>query len=203
GGSLDIDYCLFGGTELHSWAGCPSDFLSTLHGLITFAHCSGHPPPEEINERFDRLQRFDTMSWAARSPQPASAQVRYSLGQAWKGAIEIYGRRVLAEQYPDVQAVSGDLIEATLFHLRQIDHRDTHFKGIVWPVFVVGAEAQTAEQREAILAIFGHLIDLFHISLLDIAIAQLKRIWVHPTPYPPGSSWIHEIWERNEGLLLL
>ncbi|KAI0842206.1 fungal-specific transcription factor domain-containing protein [Hypoxylon sp. FL0890] len=190
-------------TESHSWTGCPSNLLCILHCFLTSALSKDRPPPRVIYESFARLQQFDTANWAARCPQPSLAPVRFSLGESWKGAIEIYGRRVLGVQYPDLRRVSEDLIETTLSHLRQISHHDTHFKGTVWPAFVVGAEARTAEQREAILSIYGHLIELSHVSMFRIAIAQMRRIWARSTPYPPGSSWVHEIWERKEGLLLL
>ncbi|OTA88167.1 hypothetical protein M434DRAFT_125466 [Hypoxylon sp. CO27-5] len=194
---------IFGRTELHSWTGCPSDLLSTLRVFSVSAVSSDPPSPQEIHQWIAQLRQFDTTSWAARCPQSASSHIRYSLGEAWKGAIEIYGRRLLGGRCPDIQEVPNDLVDTTLSHLTQIDHRDTHFKGTVWPAFVVGAEAQTTQQREAILNIFGHLIEFLHLSMLHIAIVQLKRIWARSTPYPAGNSWIHEIWEQRDGLLLL
>ncbi|KAI0147845.1 fungal-specific transcription factor domain-containing protein [Hypoxylon sp. NC0597] len=190
-------------TELHSWTGCPSNLLSTLRVFNVSALSSDHPSLQEIHQWVAQLRQFDTTSWAVKCPRSASVHIRYSLGEAWKGAIEIYGRRVLGGRCSDIWDVPNDLVETALSHLMQIDHRDTHFKGTVWPAFVVGAEAQTMQQREAILNIFGHLIEFLHLSMLHIAIIQLKRVWARSTPYPEGTSWIHEIWERREGLLLL
>ncbi|KAI1383322.1 fungal-specific transcription factor domain-containing protein [Hypoxylon trugodes] len=194
---------ILGGTELHSWIGCPADLLSTLHTFNATAITSEPPSSQDVTRWFTRIQDFDTEKWAAECPLPESAQSRRSLGEAWKGAIEIYGRRALSGRCADFQEVSDQLVQSTLSHLSQIDPNDTHFKGTVWPMFVVGGEARTDEQRQAILTAFGHLLEFSHLSMFYLALGQLKRAWSHSTPYPPGSSWIHEIWEHGEGLLLI
>ncbi|KAI0135240.1 fungal-specific transcription factor domain-containing protein [Daldinia grandis] len=187
-------------TEFHSWTGCPAALLGTLRVFSVF---SLNSLEHDIPRLFTELQQFCTMSWAKKSPQPSLTHVRRSLGEAWKGAIEIYGRRIVGGKYPEFQEVPSDLIRTTLFHLGEIGHNDTHFKGIVWPAFVVGAEAQTDQQRQFIIKIFEHVSQLSHMLTFHVALAQLRRIWARETPYPPGSSWVHDIWERGEGLLIV
>ena len=143
------------------------------------------------------------MSWSAKSPEPSSFHARRSLAEAWKGAIEIYGRQVLGTQYPDFYRVPGKLVETTLDSIAQIPHDDTHFKGIVWPTFVAGAEAETPQQRQATRSLFGSLIGFLHLSTLHVAVSQLETIWARPSTYPPDGSWVKDIWERKEGLLLV
>ena len=143
------------------------------------------------------------MTWSAKSPESTSLHARLSLAEAWKGAIEIYGRQVLGAQYPDFYRVLGKLVETTLNNLEQIPRDDTHFKSTVWPAFVVGAEAKTPQQRQATTSLFGNLIGFLHLSTLHTAFSQLERIWARPSSYPPGESWVKDIWERKEGLLLV
>ncbi|KAH9993468.1 fungal-specific transcription factor domain-containing protein [Xylariaceae sp. FL0662B] len=194
---------ILGGAEAHSWTGCPADLMLILHTFSILSSRTARPPAQYISQSFIRLRNFDCAHWASKGPQPSSAYSRRSLAEAWKGSIEIYGRRVLGGLFPDFQEVPSNLVETTLFHLGQIDRHDTHFKGTVWPIFVVGAEALTAQQRQAVLNKFDQLIEYLRSSNLYIARAQLERIWARSSPYPPGGSWVHDIWERKEGLLLL
>ncbi|KAI1476995.1 fungal-specific transcription factor domain-containing protein [Daldinia eschscholtzii] len=191
---------VLGRTESHSWTGCPADLLSTLRFFSAF---SPDNPQNDLPRIFTQLQQFHTIEWAKKSPLPESIPTRRSLGEAWKGAIEIYGRRVVGGIHPEFQEVSSDLVGTTLFHLMQIDYNDTHFKGTIWPAFVVGAEVQTPQQRQVILEVFQHLDESLHMSTIHLAVAQLRRIWARGTPYPPGSSWVHDIWERGDGLLIV
>ena len=183
--------------------GCPSDLLRILHAFISLAHGAPHPPSEDVSQLFVRLREFDCMPWTAKAPGFSSIHARRSLAEAWKGAIEIYGHRALAAQYPDFRAVPSDLVETTLYNLRQIPHDDTYFKGAVWPTFVAGAEADTDQQRETTRSIFRGLIGFLHTSTLLLAFTQLERIWAHPRACPPHGSWVQDIWERKEGLLLI
>ncbi|KAI1076923.1 fungal-specific transcription factor domain-containing protein [Whalleya microplaca] len=189
--------------ETHSWTGCPSDLMLILHSFNVLSSGTVQPPTPYVSQSFVRLRDFDCAHWASKCPQPSSAYARHSLAEVWKASIEIYGRRVLGGQFPSFQEVPSDLVETALFHLGQIDHHDTHFKGTVWPAFVVGAESRTAQQRQIVLDIFEHLIRYLRLAVLHIARAQLERIWARSSPYPPGESWVHDIWQRGEGLLLV
>ncbi|KAI5866740.1 fungal-specific transcription factor domain-containing protein [Durotheca rogersii] len=205
--------------ESHTWTGCPADLMLVLHALTMLSSEATDPSDREdaISEWFARLRDFDCASWTEQGPHPSSARGRRALVEAWKGSIEIYGRRALGRRAPrrrgkekegedkeeEELVVPDDLVELTLLYLERIDHRDMHFKGTVWPLFVVGAEARTARQRRAVTDIARHLIEYLRMSTLHAALVQLERIWARSEPYPPGKSWIHDIWERGEGLLLV
>ncbi|KAL7629029.1 hypothetical protein AAE478_000547 [Parahypoxylon ruwenzoriense] len=189
--------------ESHSWTGCPSDLMLILHTFNALSSDNVNPSSQDITQLFTRLRDFDCANWVVKVPQSSATRTRRSLVEAWKGSIEIYGRRALGWQVPDFEEVPSDLIEITLSHLEQIDRRDTHFKATIWPVFIVGAEARTVKQRQTVTNIIKHLIEYLRLTTLHAAFSQLERIWARPTPYQPGKSWIHDIWEREEGLLII
>ena len=194
---------VFGRAETHSWIGCPSDLLRILYAFIHLAHNTQYPPSENISQLLFRLKNFDCTPWTAKSPGVPSIHARRSLAEAWKGAIEIYGIRVLGPCYPHFYEVPGKLVETTLDHLVQIPHDNTYFKGSVWPAFVAGAEANNLQQRQAIRGLFQSLTAFLHTSTLRVASSQLERIWTRLSTCPLDRSWVKDIWERKEGLLLI
>lgn len=100
---------------------------------------------------------------------PCNFQPRYHLSCSYKAAIEIYASHVIcepaAQQYLSRPYISG-LIDFSIMHLTAIDPQDAHFKGLVWPAFVTGAEAQTTAQRTVIKAVFGHLCEFWQCQML-------------------------------------
>ncbi|KAI5918971.1 fungal-specific transcription factor domain-containing protein [Camillea tinctor] len=189
--------------ESYMWNGCPSELVYILHTFNTIACGTLHLPPEDIPELFDRLREFDCEAWMSRSGRVSARPARRSLAEAWKCTIEIYGLRALRGRDPSFDDVPRELVDNAFFHLSQIPHDDTHFKGTVWPAFVAGGDARTEEHRQLVVGIFGHLIEFLHLSVLQMAYERLEKIWTRSSPYPPGRSWVHDIWDIKGGILLL
>lgn len=82
-------------------------------------------------------------------------------------------------------------------HLTAIDPQDAHFKGLVWPPFVTGAEAQTTDQRTAIKAVFGHLCEVWQCQNVNSAVEVLESLWAREFSAGGRRSWIEYLYEKG------
>ncbi|KAK6819623.1 hypothetical protein PG987_016106 [Apiospora arundinis] len=175
--------------EGSSWTGCPAELLQVL--------CDVNRGVE--SESLGLISKFSCSQWAAKHHETASVTMRTHLAEAYRGAISVYALRVLSREVvrEDVTAVVG----RGILHLRQIPSDDTHFKGILWPAFVLGAEATDLVHRAVILEIFQNLSRLLQTWAVNQATIILQEIWANadqPSIIP--QSWLQHV--RDKGLEL-
>lgn len=229
--------------ESRSWTGCPSELLKTLcrvNTLCSAAAQGGAPQPDYANQLLSRLETFSSAQWAANFRDPAQVPNRNHLASAYQGAIYIYARRALrwhlggTEDEEERLGRTAHIVVAE--HLDHIASDDVHFKGILWPAFVAGAEARADADRGVIRRILWDMYGLLHVRSVRRAIELLEQMWAARTPGAggggdgclvalhdefgvsgddivviddpggcgvAGKSWLEEMYEGGEDLLLI
>ena len=124
--------------------------------------------------------------------------MRTHLAESYKGAISIYAAR----SFP---ALAGHtkfdkILDTAICHLHSIPPHDGHFKGILWPAFVLGAEAKDAKHRAIVLDIFHHLHSLLQTWAVKQATLLLQEIWENPAS---SGSWLQRVREKGLELFLV
>ncbi|GAM39336.1 hypothetical protein TCE0_034r10805 [Talaromyces pinophilus] len=138
------------------------------------------------------IDAFDTDSWAEEMQSyltlPDLSQ-RLALARAYKAAVHLYARRVLSRTtafasdcaltdfsispLQSRKTVANDLIQNLLL----IQPEDEHFKCLIWPTFIAGAECTSREQRSITLRLLGLLWNGFYSLNLQNAACVLKVMW--------------------------
>lgn len=123
------------------------------------------------------------------------------MATAYKGAIVIYASRALGPHCDNPLFVE-DIVDFTLQHLKQISPSDSHFKGILWPAFILGAEARAPEQRLWIANALEQLYSMIHMWNIKRGLSVLHRLWARPLPTHDQKSWLEEVYDMDEKLML-
>ncbi|KAF4480493.1 Acriflavine sensitivity control protein acr-2 [Colletotrichum fructicola Nara gc5] len=190
--------------EFRGWTGCPAELSHILCGfnsLLCPARAGNHQEDFAMraSQLFQRLEQFSCRQWAVDYPEPHYVSQRESLAHAYKCAIEIYGRRALAEQHStELSHVAHAAVES----LRCISPRDCHFKGCQWPAFVAGAEARDPSDRMAVKQILLDMHKLVRTRNVEQAIHMLERVW-RQSELPNPKTWIEYVYDTGEELLLV
>ncbi|KAK1853633.1 C6 finger domain-containing protein [Colletotrichum chrysophilum] len=190
--------------EFRGWTGCPAELSHILCGfnsLLCPARAGNHQEDFAMraSQLFQRLEQFSCRQWAVDYPEPHYVSQRESLAHAYKCAIEIYGRRALAEQHStELSHVAHAAVES----LRCISPRDCHFKGCQWPAFVAGAEARDPSDRIAVKQILLDMHKLVRTRNVEQAIHMLERVW-RQSELPNPKTWIEYVYDTGEELLLV
>ncbi|KAF6823170.1 C6 finger domain-containing protein [Colletotrichum musicola] len=192
--------------ERRSWAGCPAELLrilccfNSLSARMASSSDSRTELYEIIASLFDQLDNFSPVRWAGNHPESSQAEQRNHLASAYKIAIEAYGRRAF-----QVRGV-GDMenkVEEAVGHLEKISPEDSHFKGCLWPAFVIGAEARDVSHRLAITSILLNMYDLLQARSVERGLEALERLWRRESQSPGNRSWLDIFYEEGEELLLV
>ncbi|KAK8128133.1 hypothetical protein PG984_009241 [Apiospora sp. TS-2023a] len=176
--------------EGSSWTGCPAELLQVL--------CDVNRGIE--TESLTLIDQFNCSQWAAKHHETASVIMRTHLAEAYRGAISVYALRVLGRDV--VRDNVSFVVGRGISHLRQIPAEDTHFKGILWPAFVLGAESTDLVHRAVILEIFQNLSRLLQTWAVNQATIILQEIWANADEQPSinPQSWLQHV--RDKGLEL-
>ncbi|KZL85089.1 c6 finger domain-containing protein [Colletotrichum incanum] len=166
----------------------------------------GHVLPSELGfhaaKLFDQLERFSCLDWAASYPQSSQTEQRNHLACAYKAAIKIYGLRALL-WYDSEPTDMQEVVQNAVSHMEMISPQDNHFKGCLWPAFIVGAEASDITQRLAITSILLNMYNLLHTRNVEKGLQALERIWRQRESTDKKTSWIEDLCEDGEELLLV
>lgn len=180
------------------WAGCPAELLYIISILNNISR-SQSVPTEFQTEIIATLSGFSPMKWAIRSDKPELMKARYHLASVYKQSVAIYMSQVLS-QLPHDQHIPIDTpaaLDSTILHIESISPEDTHFKGLVWPAFVVGAEAKDLSQRMVIVRVFEHLWDIWRCQNVRNALDVLRKLWARNDESTAPDSWIGEIYRSG------
>ncbi|KAK8080058.1 C6 finger domain protein Acr-2 [Apiospora hydei] len=175
--------------EASSWTGCPAELLQVL--------CDVNRGVE--TESLALIDQFSCSQWAAKHHETSSVIMRTHLAEAYRGAISVYALRVLGRDV--VRENVSFVVGRGISHLRQIPADDTHFKGILWPAFILGAESTDLVHRAVILEIFQNLSRLLQTWAVNQATIILQEIWSNADePSINPQSWLQHV--RDKGLEL-
>lgn len=114
----------------------------------------------------------------------------------------IYASQVLSAHVDDPLLV-GDIVDRTLHHLKQITPSDSHFKGILWPTFILGAEARLPEQRLWVADALEQLYGMIHMWNIKRGLSVLHRLWARPLETYDRRPWLEEVYDMDEKLMLI
>ncbi|KAJ6007849.1 hypothetical protein N7540_011825 [Penicillium herquei] len=161
-----------------SWAGCPAQLLSII-SLLNNASINPTQSSDFIASILLAFQEFAPMKWAIANKSPSVMKPRYHLASAYKGAVAIYMAQVM-HGYVETHAIElphVDPLDSLIVHLLSIDFEDDHFKSLVWPSFVIGAEAKEESQRRSITQIFESLWRTWRCENVRNALKVLLYLW--------------------------
>lgn len=193
-------------SESQTWIGCPATLLYVL-SLVNAAASSSHGmPPDWIGNIFSYLRNFSPMEWAVAAVEVHYMKPRYQLACIWQAAVEIYALQALP--VPCESDVFNEWrirnpLDSILHHLKSMDPADVHLKGILWPAFVIGAEAQTMSQRALITDVFGHLWTLWRSHNVTNALKVLEKIWTRRAMEGSSRRWIEYVYEWGEDWMFI
>lgn len=138
------------------------------------------------------IDAFDAEAWAEEMQSYltlADLSQRLALARAYKAAVYLYARRVLSRTTAFAsdcalmnfstpllrgrKTVANDLFQ----NLVLIPPEDEHFKCLIWPTFIAGAECTSREQRSTTLRILGLLWYGLYSLNLQSAACVLRVMW--------------------------
>ncbi|OJJ44282.1 hypothetical protein ASPZODRAFT_135084 [Penicilliopsis zonata CBS 506.65] len=164
--------------EETSWVGCPaylleviffvhtqwySDSEDSLHVRPTFVFSSSFAPAGAASLKspralLDHIKAFEPIPWAEGMQHClylADLSPRIALAAAYKAAVYLYVSRVFTSAYCGIGfALPADhalIANELVYHLTAIGETDPHFKGLIWPTFIAGAECRHPSHRAIVL----------------------------------------------------
>lgn len=185
-----------------SWVGCPAELIGVLHALNGLQSRVQEPSQKDVELILTVLENFSCSDWALHFPGKDLHDQRFQMASAYKGAIAIYASHALRAHCENPPLV-GDMVDLALHHLKQISPSDSHFKGILWPAFVLGAEARLPEQRLWVANALEQLYSMIHMWNIKRGLSVLQRLWARPLPTYDRTSWLEEVYDMDEKLMLI
>ncbi|KAJ5624759.1 hypothetical protein N7510_001068 [Penicillium lagena] len=177
-----------------SWAGCPAELLYVISLLNNI---TGSQPVTSgfKTHLLSTFEDFSPMKWAIASESPSLMKPRYHFASAYKEAVAIYMYQVMHElcERNSVGIPIAVSIDSIILHIRSLCHEDAHFKCLVWPAFVIGAEARQESQRVAIIQVFEHLWTIWRCQNVKNALNVLTDLWARHDQRGYSGPWIGDI----------
>ncbi|KAL5340099.1 fungal-specific transcription factor domain-containing protein [Aspergillus crustosus] len=142
--------------------------------------------PENLSKH---IQAFDPVTWAESLQSYLflpDLSPRIALATIYKAAVYLYATRVLSRPRPGATTISTTMglpsdhaeVAALLIHqFSLIPSSDPHFKCLIWPSFIAGAECRDPAQRPFLLETLRTLY--FHITSVNVRNAAwvLTMMW--------------------------
>lgn len=162
------------GLERTSFVGCPAYLL----GVIFFVHAQWYSESEHTHSTttlstpsylpgssklittpsalIHHIQSFNPTTWAQEMQTFHSLPdltARIALAASYKAAVYLYAVRVLSRPRlsPSSNATTAAITNELIHQLSSIPRTDPHFKCLIWPTFIAGAESWNRAQRATIL----------------------------------------------------
>lgn len=164
---------------------------------------------QETKSMLELIENFDCLDWASASlSSTSSINARYLslLGEAYKNAALLYGRRILGG-FPCFDVIPSssdeDLASRSLVIIDSLKGHAMLFKCLLWPTFIVGLACHTQETRDSVNRHLRTLWDLT--SCLNIISASriLKEYWAEQYSRGFLGNVGHEMQPIDQGWLLI
>ncbi|KAK2027876.1 hypothetical protein LX32DRAFT_721444 [Colletotrichum zoysiae] len=139
-------------SETQTWVGCPAELLCLISAVNSLRSDSSIATRQQsvARELCKNLQTFSPLAWATDFSDSNYHESRSHLAYAYKAAVEVYAHHVI-RAIPESSYLSrrylDEAIPSAIVHMASIPAQDFHVKSLVWPAFILGAEAQTTELR--------------------------------------------------------
>ncbi|KAK2766789.1 hypothetical protein FQN54_006103 [Arachnomyces sp. PD_36] len=186
--------------EQTSFVGCPAYLLEVILFVHSLRHSYLEPSPSMRPSDFmagftatggsqsdksdlpstllDYIRSFDPASWAEDKRITSGVlgyESRFHAASAYKIAVYLYAARVKSTKIPPQQHDEevNDLIQ----HIVAIPSTDEVVKCTIWPTFIAGAESNTQEQRQTVLANLDKLWNIILSANVRSASMVLKTLW--------------------------
>nr|XP_036578708.1 C6 finger domain-containing protein Acr-2 [Colletotrichum truncatum]KAF6786041.1 C6 finger domain-containing protein Acr-2 [Colletotrichum truncatum] len=195
-------------SENQTWVGCPAELLYLLSAINSMRLQSPMDPEqlETTTKICKTLFEFSPLAWAEDFPAQEHHESRYHLAHAYKAAVEVYASHVIGA-LPGQHYLSGsfvlETIQLAILHMLKIAPTDFHIKSLVWPAFVLGAEAQNPELREMVRTIFQRIWVSSCCYNARNAVEILESIWARDLGERIGKSWLEYVWQFEETWLFV
>ncbi|KAF9893091.1 hypothetical protein FE257_012502 [Aspergillus nanangensis] len=167
--------------EKTSWVGCPAYLLEVI--FVVHCWCSGSDSTMNFSSAYlpegsnplqspvaflQHIQAFNPVAWAEEMQDfffLEDTSMRIALATAHRAAVYLYTSRVLSRPRPGTAVAVGlgipaDHAEVTKLLIREIafiPNTDIHFKCLIWPTFIAGAESRDPAGRPFLLQTLGDL----------------------------------------------
>lgn len=195
-------------SEHQTWVGCPAELLYLL-SVIDSLRSVHHSVPERedtIASLCDCLGAFSPSTWAKDFPDQQHYESRYHLACTYKAAIEVYASHIIGTSSKDQYLSESNILDTTqhgIAHMLSIPPHDFHIKSLVWPAFVLGAETERLDLRQAVRATFRHIWVSSCCYNARNAARMLDKIWARDSDGSGDKSWLEFVWESEESWLFL
>ena len=135
------------------------------------------------------IRNFDPIAWSQKMQNVffvPNLTYRLALATSYQDAVYLYTSRVLSRAregfsppWIDVRLPLDHRLIATnlIAQICLIPDSDPHFKCLIWPTFIAGAESTSTEQRSTTLRLLGSLWNGFYSFNLQSAASVLKVMW--------------------------
>jgi hypothetical protein len=151
---------------------------SQRHAVRTTASVS----IDSIEHKITIIRNFDVYRWAksigksyiAKDPDALTKLVR--IGSIWQAAGLIYAKRVLHTFSPNSK-VDTDTISSLSAQINVFEFDNDVLKCFLWPIFIVGAESETREQRDWSLKMLDRIWCINFCANAANAAKVLKGVW--------------------------
>ncbi|KAJ5312092.1 fungal-specific transcription factor domain-containing protein [Penicillium antarcticum] len=186
--------------ESQTWIGCPAELLYIISLAKTVPQTAEQGKSLKTHLT-SHLTSFSPRRWAIAGPDIARLMPRYHFACAYRDAVSIYISQVTFGWVGcewEVDSSDGGLevdLDATIMHLKEISPHDAFYKALVWPAFVIGADAKLEKQRVAIREVFGRLWIVWRAGNVSNALRVLREIWMRGDEELWSKPWIGFLYE--------
>ncbi|KAF4807876.1 Acriflavine sensitivity control protein acr-2 [Colletotrichum siamense] len=192
-------------SENQTWVGCPAELLYVLSGINSMRSLH-HMNVERRQALADLVQAFSPLAWAQDFPDIQYHESRSHLAHAYKAGVEVYASHIIGAP-PGQHYLSHPHVVETMrpamLHLLAIPAEDFHIKSLVWPAFILGAEAQGIELRTMARTVFQRIWVSSCCYNVKNAAEILERIWAREAGDESSSSWLKYVWQLEETWLFV
>lgn len=185
--------------ESQTWIGCPAELLYLI-SLVNTVPENDEQSHILKSQLASQLQSFSPHRWSVANTDVPHILSRYHFACVYKAAIAIYISQVTARWSgePFAANFAMDSLGSSIQHMSSISIEDSFFKALVWPAFVIGAEARNEDQRMAVLKVTGRLWTAWRSGNVRNAVHILKEIWVRGDREDWSTPWIEYLYEWGE-----
>ena len=187
--------------ESQTWVGCPAELLYLI-SLVNTVPENDEQSTTLKSHIARELQGFSAHRWSIGNSNTKVPRMieRYHFACVYREAIAIYVSQVTArwagQPFPELYAM--DSVDTIIHHMSSISTEDPFFKALVWPAFVIGAEARTEGQRNAALEVTGNLWTVWRAGNVRNTVHVLKQIWARGDQEGWSTPWIEYLYEWGE-----
>ncbi|KAK1597066.1 fungal-specific transcription factor domain-containing protein [Colletotrichum navitas] len=195
-------------SETQTWVGCPAELLYLISVVNSLRSDSSTVTGRlaVIRELCNSLQTFSPPVWATDFSDSNYHESRSHLAYAYKAAVEVYASQVIGVA-PETDYLSRQYLDANIpsaiLHMLSIPAQDFHVKSLVWPAFILGAEAQTIELRNMVRALYWDVWISSCCYNVRNAINVLERLWARSAFESASKSWLQYVWDLEDSWLFL